>query len=66
MKRGRLEKENFKKVFETWLKRHGNVWEKDENENSHFWWVQNAIGDLFGWEEWYTKFINKMQKKYGK
>jgi hypothetical protein len=31
-----------------------------------FWHVQNAIGDIVGWPEWYTKLVTKMLAKYPK
>ncbi len=52
------------KIYLTnWVKHHPDVWLKDENGTPHFWWVQNAVGDILAWPSWYSKFINKLEKE---
>ena len=61
----------FERNFKKWLKRHPDVWlgfgikHEKEITTPHFWYVQNCLGDLFGWSEEYIKFIGKIiDKKY--
>lgn len=49
-------KEVIKDKLPKWLKTH---FPNDEE----WWYVQNAIGDLVGWERWYAGFIFKLDKK---
>ena len=61
--------------FERWVQNHPEVWgtgeEYDEEfkktgiiPTSRFWWVQNALGDIFGWGGEWVKFVSEISKKY--
>lgn len=52
--------EDFKKKFKKWVDNHPDVWDSDPTGTPHFWWVQNALGDLFNWGRDYVIFIYKL------
>lgn len=50
--------DEIKARFILWVKRHPDVWQANESQGQgrlppppHFWWVQNAVGDLIDWVE---------------
>lgn len=47
----------MKRRFEEWVENHPDVWYEER-----FWYVQNAIGDLLGWPEWWSEFVSELEK----
>ena len=48
-------------LTEDQLKNRLKEWKENHPCSEDAWWhVQNAIGDLVGWEDWYAKFIKSL------
>lgn len=54
----------LKYALERWVENHPDVWQENEYGVPHFWWVQNAIGDLVGWQEEWATFTSGLMKKH--
>lgn len=54
----------LKRRLERWVNNHPDVWQENEFGVPHFWWVQNAIGDLVGWQGGWAIFTSNLMKKH--
>ena len=47
----KLDIKTIRERFCKWVENHPDVWHEDGYKTSHFWWVQNCVGDIIRWVE---------------